>query len=355
MAKPKIDFSNPQTSSSGGGFAAGLRRVDTSKFVVYRPELSKRQLEEIEKLELSDDAKEQKIDELRGVPKLVKEWHLTRLTDDGDVMHAGEDDAPVTEIKRFGLGGKALQIIHPGKADGPDDDDPADMGDEEGAEGNTIFISGDSTFQIHNKAAFFKLRESLVKAGMKPEVADRFWAPDEEGMIVFMDQEADEEMQMPKRGPNAKPGETEALRYVVVKEIRQHGGKKAKGQAQAPAGKTAASAVKGAAGKSEGKEGASASGADSEVEKTARKTLRKIGEDNAGKTISVKALLTKVSAALTAGKLMSQVVPVTSLVKEDKWLAANAEALDFTYDADERMVKFAAADGGEGEGAGEGE
>jgi hypothetical protein len=237
-------------------------------------------------------------------------------------------------VKNFGLGGKALHVLHPGKADSADDDDPSDMGTDVDAEGNTVYCEDAAAFQIHNKSAFFKLQESAVKAGMKPEIVHRLWAPDWDGMVVVLDQEADAEMQMPSRKQGAKPGETEALRYVVIKEILKHASKGSGPKAGAK-GDAKADAKDSKAGK-----GGKADSGDDEVSKLAVKYLRKISEENDGKTLSVKTVLTALSKAMSADKATAQVVPVTTLVKEAKWLEANASKFDATYNDDDRELKF---------------
>jgi hypothetical protein len=108
MAKPKIDFDNPVVGGQGGGFEAGPRLIISgkSRFRVFRRQLSKKEQEELEKQNLSEDELEARTNEILGEPKLVFTLEMKRLTDDGDVIMvgSGDDEHELVEVKNFGLG-----------------------------------------------------------------------------------------------------------------------------------------------------------------------------------------------------------------------------------------------------------
>lgn len=101
---------------------------------------------------------------------------------DGDPVRDA-DDAEIT----FGCGRQALEKFHPGRAEGADDDDPQDQGDEVDAEGNTLYAVEDGA-QLHDSTAIVVFTKSLVKLGFPKEMLDKSYAPMFDGMKVELEQ-----------------------------------------------------------------------------------------------------------------------------------------------------------------------
>lgn len=250
-------------------------------------------------------------------PKLSLVWNVTRLDEDLEPMH-DEHDNPLTEDLAFGLGGKALAKAHPGNASSPDDDDVEDLGTDENTTGNTVFVA-DETFRINSKSAIAILMKSLEQAGWPAELLDRVWAPDYEGAIFWMkNQVADEKME--RTDKDGKKVEQEISYKVVGKIVREPG----KGKGKKASGKAATG--KKDEGKAEG---------GNEIADLALATLKQIAADNAGETLTKKALALKVQTTLQKAKTDAKMLlPVVKQVKDDSWLEEKALEVGALFDGE---------------------
>jgi hypothetical protein len=294
--------------NTGGGMKEGLVRVESSVFKVHQGRESK--------------------DGAPGAIKMALVWSVTRLDEDQQPLTHAETGAAVTEELVFGIGGKALPQVHPGKADSPDDDESEDLGDEVNTEGNTIYlVNGD--FRLHPKTALAYLQESLKAAGWKEEYLLREWAPDYVGSVFHMKtQIGDEKME------DKVTGKKTDINYKIVDKIIRAG-------YEAKASKSAPAAAKGKKGETEVTAAPAKEKGGSEAETLLKPILEKLSEDLDGQRMSGKAFRLKVTAMLQQSKVPNQQhVPILSLLKDEKWLAKNAAKFDMTVDSEENTVTF---------------
>jgi hypothetical protein len=85
----------------------------------------------------------------------------------------------------FGYGKTSLEAFHPADAKSAGDEDPKDLGDRVGTEGNSIYCSGSEAFNKSCGAVVFT--ESLVKLGFPKDVLDQTYAPNYVGMKFRLD------------------------------------------------------------------------------------------------------------------------------------------------------------------------
>jgi hypothetical protein len=213
MASPVRGLLDPKNAVDGGGskFQEGLFRVDKSEFEVFQKRGAK--------------------DQTPPAPITALVWTGTRLDEDHRPLMA-EDGQPLVERLDFSLGSTSLAYVHPARANGPDDGDLEDAGEQVGASGPTI-VCAKSGWSLNKKSGFAVLAESLDKAGyFKPDEAVYEWAPSYEGAIFYM---------KPAAQSMEKDGKNEQYFQKVVAQVVKWPGK------DAVAGKTAASGGKAAA------------------------------------------------------------------------------------------------------------
>lgn len=314
---------NPKnaTESTGGGFREGVVRIDKSAFAVVQPRGGK--------------------DREAPQPVCALVWDVTRLDEhtlEPLVSDAGDNEgAPVTETIVFGMGGKSLTSVHPGKADSADDDDVEDLGVEVGVEGPTVFVEN-TQFSLNKKSALANLMVSLEGAGFKPEYLDRVWANDFTNSVFFM------KTQVSADTMKGDDGKERPINYKVVSKIIRAGydkkgasgnGGAAKGGAKPTSGAQAPAAASGqTAATSNGKGG-------DEAESILKPILESLSEQLDGTRITRKALNMKVTGALADGKIAPKLhVPVLQLVKNDEWLLKNAARFDITFDQGANTIAF---------------
>jgi hypothetical protein len=141
------------------------------------------------------------------------EWTVKLLDADMHPMK-NEEGEEQKEVIRFGLGGQSLQQVHPGKADGPEDDQREDGGTELGVAGPTLFFINEE-WQLNPKSAIAHLIKSLNKVGFKPNIIERLWAPDYVGLVAYLGSEIDPKNTM----RNEKTGKDEPLAYKVITKL----------------------------------------------------------------------------------------------------------------------------------------
>ncbi len=264
-------------SSDGSRFKEGNIRVRESVFKVHQ----------------------QKVPEGVSIPAPVfgLQWIAERLDEDLEPL-TDDDGNPLVEVLFFSGGGKSLAQIHPGEGEGPSDDEPTDLGVEVDTEGNTIAIINPS-FKLHEKSGMKKLLKSLKKAGWKDEFA-RMWAHDYVGLVAFIKGEVDEEVQVQGRKQDPKTGknETYGVTYKVVDRIHTY-----------PYEQT------------DKKKGARKPAASNAAETVAKELLAELSGTSTKKAVS-----SKIMGLLNEKRIDPKLhVPILTLVKDDKWLAKNAE------------------------------
>jgi hypothetical protein len=298
----KLAIFNPKNfqaeSKSKFGFQEGYIRVDESVFKVHQA-----------------DAREG-FTQRDAVTALA--WKVTRLDENLDAL-TNEEGEEITENLVFSLGGKSLIKIHPGSADGPEDDEAEDLGTEVNVEGPTVYLV-DSNFRLHKHSGAAILMESLKISGFLEEYIDRVWAPDYIGSVFHMKTFNNEEVMMKYTNKHGKE-EERATAYKVVDRVVRAGYEK----------KAATKAV-----------GGSAKG--NEALDALTPILQKIATDRDGSTMTRKALVTNITSQLQQQKVDAKLhIGILSLVKDDKFLTKNAAEFGYTYDAAEGTVSFGEA------------
>lgn len=287
---------------TGGGskFKEGFVRVDDSQFAVVQPFI----------IEESKRKPGYKI----PAPFIALAWDISRLDEDMQPM-TDDDENPLTETILFKLGGKALGKVHPGKADSMNDAEIEDAGIAAGTKGPTLFFT-DPTFRLHPSSGLAKLADSL--AGKVPEeILDREWAPDYNGMVVFMKAVMSGKDNM-FTGADGKDHEY-AIK-VADRVVRMGGGKK--GATPIGSGKAAA--------------------ASDAHEVVLTPILQAISSELDGEpAISFKALTNRVSKALQKGTVDAKLhIPILALIKDVDWLKKNAGKFDMTVNVPDSTVTF---------------
>ncbi len=266
---------------SAGPFREGYVRIDSSTYKVHK----------------GKDG-----DTEPAIPATKWVWGVTRLTSDGTEPLVDEHDEPITEEIFFSFGGKSLPFVHPGKADGPDDEEPEDEGTSVGAEGNTIFLVAND-WAPNEKSGLMVLTTSLVAAQIKPEYLNRCWAPDWVGCVFEM---------KAKKGEKGADGREFSYK-VVSKVLVGPGGKKSKGgTASGPNPTTVLAPI-----------------------------VQVLAQELDGQSMTRKAFLNRIRTAMETANVDSKLlVPVLSLLKDDKWLNEHAETFDYKLDASSNSIVF---------------
>lgn len=318
--KGLLKSANFAESLDGFAFKEGFVRVDQASFRVHQN-------------------REQKKDDGSTVPGMIKfalVLSVTRLDEDQDPLKDEQDEDMIEDII-LGLGSKALVGIHPGGADGPDDQEVEDLGIEPGTEGKTVFfVNGD--YQVHPMTAAAVFAASLEKAGWKEEF-NRLWAPDFVGSIFHMkSQVGDKKMKDPRTGKDVD------INYKIVDKIVRAGyeaKKTVKGagaaKLEAVKGGKSAAAEKGekvaekVADKTTAPESAPSKNA--EAESILKPILEHMSETQDGRRFTRKGFTTQVQAALQKEKVEPKLhVPILTLIKDDGWLTKNSSKFDMTVD-----------------------
>ncbi len=252
------------------------------------------------------------------------------ITDDGDKI----EDAAELELV-LALGGKSLKSFHPGNADGADDADPEDLGDEVGTEGNSIY-SADGA--LPNAAASYSIfNRSLAHKGFdKKKIADCY-APHYVGLKFELATVTPDKLEA--YGSKARPIDPKVpFSYKVVQAIIEHpkaaGGKKAaagKGSEKAAAGKSGATAPTAAS---------TGDGGD-EAEAIAVSVLGEVAVKLAGQQKKMNGVKTFWLANYGKNNPKLQTA-ARALVNDAGWLTTQLEALGAVVDGD--AVTFADAD-----------
>jgi hypothetical protein len=355
---------NPKNAveSMGGGFKEGLVEVLKSSFQVHQSPLPRLRDED----KMTEEQKEEaiaKLKERQRAPITALVWLVQRLDEETQEPLTDDKDEPVTEELVFGLGGKSLGQVHPGLAAGPEDDEEEveDLGTEPNTEGPTIyFVNKD--FRINSKSSVVYLMQSLGDGrkaekkgedefpgcGFKEEYIDRQWAPDYVGLVAHM------KTFLSGSTMKGEDGKDRPIAYKIVDKILKapyegKGKQKAGAGVGTGAGSTGAGGKKGlqkASAKTDSKSATPASAesngsGSSDAEKVIAPILQGLSEDLDGQKLTRKALTTRVGTILTSTNVAPNLhVPVLSLLKDPKWMAANGARFDMEYNADDNTVVF---------------
>lgn len=284
---------NPKNAVESGGsrFKEGIVRVEESSFQVTKAEYK------------------------NAVPIVSLVWKVIRLDEDQQAL-CDDDGVPVTETLIFGIGGKSLANAHPGNASGPEDSEVEDLGVAVGISGPTLLVVNE-TWNPDKKSSCIKLMDSLRAVQFKDEIIDRQWAPDYVGLVAFM--ETFHDAANPVVGSD---GKERPIAYKVVKRMIR---------APYEKGKTTglASAPKGAKNK--------------DAEALLSPILTVLAKEMAGESLTRKALLQRVSAALTKSATRPEMIVSSQvLLKDDVWLRRNAETFNYEVSEDAGIVSFGA-------------
>jgi len=273
---------NPENASKGGGvFKEGIARIDANYYTVHQGKPGEGE---------------------SPVPATKWLWEVSRLQENGEDPMVDEHDEPVKEELVFSFGGKCLPFVHPGKADGPDDEEPEDLGTTLGVKGNTIYLNA-ADWKPNERSGLMTLTKSMQSLGIKPEFLNRCWAPDWNGCVFEM-------KSLPSTGADGK-----TFNYKIVSRI-----------------------LVGPGGKSKSK---STNGKANEVETYLAPILHAISQELDGTQVTRKVFLNRVRGALDAGHVDSKLlVPMLSLCKDDKWLLEHGQTFDFILDPGQNTITF---------------
>jgi hypothetical protein len=293
MAKASL---NPdRAKQGGGGVEAGNYQAEAVKFANIKTDFRPNQL------------------------YLVMDCAV--LDKDGDKVR-GADNVEI----QLSFGQKSLEAFHPGTASGPDDTDPQDEGDGVDAEGNTVWCSGDESFNKSAGAIVFM--ESLAKAGFPKATLDRCYAPDLVGLKFALATEEPKKLNEKyglrlntKPMKDARDGSDVVITYKVAEKwlnpnYLSGGDAKAK--------------------KANGKVDHEEAAKPTDPEEIAKEVLGIVAAQKAGEKNKIKskqALLGFFTNAYTKGKYdAKQLVTVQKLVKDDDWIVGAVAELGGSFD-----------------------
>ena len=297
---------NPKNAErSLGGFREGYVRIDYNEYKVYKGRVQEGQTND-------------------RAPTLAWVMRIARLDETTHEPLTDEHDQPLTEELAFSFGGKSLANIHPGKADGPEDEDPEDLGIEVNAAGNTVFLVNQS-WRPHEKSSMMNFTASLSAHQVEEKYLNRCWSPDWNGCVLHIVNKVSEDKMKDEKGQDR------AISYKVVDKILVGPGKATKivDKTGATSGTAAlVSAPRGPGG-----------GADAEAR--LKPVLEELSEQYDGQSMTRKAFIAKVKATLDGkGVDPKMLLPILSLCKDDNWLHTNGIKYDLIYDPIQNTVMF---------------
>jgi hypothetical protein len=274
-----IGLMNPANAvKSAGIFKEGIIRIDSNSYKVHKGQAGEGQPD--------------------AVPATKWSWKVTRLQEDGVSPLLDENDEEIHEELLFNFGGKCLPFVHPGHADNPNDD-AEDLETAIGAEGNTVYLNAPD-WRANERSGLMVLTASLAKLGVKEEYLNRCWTPDWNGCVFEM-----------KTQEGGKGNDGRVFTYKIVSRILQGpGGKKATGKnMNGPVPNDAANIL--------------------------APIINKLSMELAGQTLTRKAFVNRVKGQCDAANVPSNMmIPVLTLVKDDKWLTQHQETFDYTISSD---------------------
>lgn len=236
------------------------------------------------------------------------------------------EDEPITEF--LPLANVSTRdgepLFHPGNADGPDDEDPSDLGDENDTEGNALWAASEELkFDKNLGGSHFLL--SLAEKGFKASHLTGY-APHLIGMVADFDQK------MLSEGKAKEDGRKNPVTALIVKNIlefpyEKSGGGKGSNKAAVKAAPAKTSASKAKEAEPEVSE------ADDEVESYAMQCMTVIGEKLAGQTVTKSKVNTVLITALAKAKVPPKhQKAVQAKFADDEWFGEKAGDLGWTID-----------------------
>lgn len=271
-----------------------------------------------------------------GGPDLKAGIFVTLQPLDKD-WNATEAD-PVTEFLSFGkthvvVGDEEIELFHPGNAKNNEDEDPEDLGREEGTMGNALWTR-DETVMVDKKSKSAIFGASLVAHGFPVDRLNGYM-PNLIGIKAEWYQAPQE------KGDNYTGKRDPTCLSVKDKLVFDKGGKKTVGKtttsaatAAAKTGKTATAAGKTAAGKTAPGADADATDAVGTLAETLLLELKK-KFSNADDNVSVdrSRLNSQLVMLFPKHKVTpAQQKPVQTLFKSDEWITTMAEKHEFGVD-----------------------
>lgn len=249
-------------------------------------------------------------------------WGVKRLAEDQTPLRDEEGHEVIQDVA-FSCGGKSLADVHPGSAASADDEEIADAGDTPGSSGPTLKILREGWFP-HPKSSIAVLYGSLTALQYKEEYLDRVWAPDFVGAIFHMKTLIGQYYEHGKLVDAGKIDRTftgrdgkvhnvsDAVKYKIVDRI-----------IRAPYDVKGATGAKAPAGQIQ-----------DEAQDALAIILTRLSSQLDGQKLTRKALIMAVTSKDNVNGLNPKViVPMSSLLRSDTWMAANLAQYDMVLDA----------------------
>lgn len=214
-----------------------------------------------------------------------------------------------------------MEKFHPGKANGPDDTEPEDLGTEVDTEGDSIYAVTDGT-GLAKTCKWIRFTESLEQKGFKPEVLANGFLPELLGTKVEV-----KTVTLPKM-PNSTSDKdptalvvTRILHFPYDKNGKAPAGKKPASPASKPATQSAAAST----GKSPASAPASPAAVNDDHATIATELVTDFCTANAGTEQERKKLQAHVQTLMMRNKRpIGMHKPVMELVKSEDWLTEQA-------------------------------
>lgn len=255
--------------------------------------------------------------------------HFARL-DPKSLEPIEEDPIPV----EFGVG--KLEKFRPGNAANRDDEEPEDLGEEVGTEGNCLYTDGG---RIWAYSKWMYLSESMEQCGFNPDIMGAGYMPDLIGTVGHV-----KTITIPKQPGITYKKEAEPTALVFDKIVTFPYEKKGKGGSgsgkgtAATAGKPATPAA-GKAAPSKGKTAANAApepSGDTDGQEKAVEVFQSVATAKAGETVELSKLRGLVLTATLKAKMPAAVSKqVQEQFKDEGWVSETAEALGYSIDGEE--------------------
>jgi len=270
-------------------------------------------------------------------------------------LHDADDNEIIEEIS-YGLGNLTNKhgevFVRVAKGTGPDDMEPEVIGSDVGDEGNTLDVTTDE-FEFHPATAYMMLLESLRRTdNVRPDIIDRSWAPDWTGAVLHLvsklavpTKKDDEPYRMVDNvSRENRPKDSMGPYKIVDKVIRPLASADKKKDKKAKGGEAKETTESTA--KAKGDKATKAAKTPFDATKALHASLEAIAGENAGETLTFKALRKKLAGALGAGSLTADeqaqvMAEYTGITGLKKW-AAGSVAVDEIEgdDASDIVVKF---------------
>jgi hypothetical protein len=274
-----IGLMNPDNAvKSTGAFKEGVIRIDSNSYKVHKAQVGEGQPD--------------------NLPSTKWSWIVTRMNEQGNEPLTDDNGESIKEELLFSFGMKSLPFVHPGRMDGPEDD-PEDLGTSIGAEGNTIYLNA-VDWKPNEKSGLVVLTASLAKLNVSRTFIDRCWTPDWNGFIFHV---------ASQEGPKSNDGRV--FSYKVATKL-----------ISAPSAKRTSKSANGAA-------------AGQDAGALLAPIISRLSTELAGQTITKKAFANRVKSVCDTSNVPNHMlVPVLTLVRNEKWLQEVGETFDFTVTND---------------------